>query len=89
MTIRLSEDLEKQIQERVHAGRAGSVQEFVEDALRHMLADEASPSRTRRRRSATELFDEIWSDAPVEALQQLPPDGADQVDHYIYGVQKR
>jgi plasmid stability protein len=32
---------------------------------------------------------EIWADMPEEVRAKLPADGADQHDHYIYGVPKR
>jgi len=32
---------------------------------------------------------EIWADMPDEVRAKLPADGAEQHDHYIYGVPKR
>jgi hypothetical protein len=89
MTIRLSPELERRIQERVEAGLSESVEEFVENVVRTALASNEFTGRTEGRKSASALFDEIWNDTPNEALQSLPDDGAEQVDHYIYGVPKR
>ena len=40
-------------------------------------------------RPVWELFDEFTKDLPDEVLAQLPTDGAEQHDHYLYGVPKR
>jgi hypothetical protein len=32
---------------------------------------------------------EIWSEMPDSVRSTLPPDGASQHDHYIYGVPKK
>lgn len=37
----------------------------------------------------SEIFAEIMADVPPEELAKLPKDGARQVDHYVYGLQKR
>ncbi|MEM9541445.1 MAG: hypothetical protein AAGA60_18350 [Cyanobacteria bacterium P01_E01_bin.42] len=36
-----------------------------------------------------ELFEEFAENIPEESLSQLPTDGAEQHDHYIYGTPKR
>jgi predicted RNase H-like HicB family nuclease len=36
-----------------------------------------------------EIAQEITSDMTEEEIQQLPSDGAEQHDHYIYGTPKR
>jgi hypothetical protein len=36
-----------------------------------------------------EVFDEITRKVPASELRQLPRDGAEQHDHYIYGWPKR
>jgi len=35
-----------------------------------------------------EVFGEVMADLPEEELAKLPPDGAEQHDHYIYGARK-
>lgn len=32
---------------------------------------------------------ELWSDMPADVRAKLPEDGANQVDHYVYGLPKR
>ena len=40
-------------------------------------------------RPVWELFEEFTKDLPDEVLAQLPTDGAEQHDHYLYGVPKK
>jgi hypothetical protein len=35
-----------------------------------------------------EIFDEIAEDLPQEEIEKLPPDAAEQLDHYLYGAPK-
>lgn len=39
--------------------------------------------------SVSAMFREIWSGMPDEVRAKLPRDGAEQIDHYVYGVPKR
>ena len=39
--------------------------------------------------SVSAMFREIWSDMPDDVRAKRPRDGADQIDHYVYGVPKR
>jgi hypothetical protein len=43
----------------------------------------------RSDRPIWELFEEFAEDIPEDELAQLPTDGAEQHDHYIYGTPKR
>lgn len=36
-----------------------------------------------------EVFEETMKDLPADILASLPADGAEQHDHYVYGVAKR
>jgi len=36
-----------------------------------------------------DLFDDITADMTADEIAQLPKDGAEQHDHYIYGTPKR
>ena len=36
-----------------------------------------------------EIAEEISSQIPIEEWEKLPPDGAEQHDHYLYGSPKR
>ena len=54
-------------------------QQLLKQALASSAVGRPLPARIR----------EIWADMPDEVRAKLPADGADQHDHYIYGVLKR
>ena len=39
--------------------------------------------------SVLDIFREAWEAIPEEEFNAMPEDGAEQVDHYIYGTPKR
>jgi hypothetical protein len=39
--------------------------------------------------SVLDIFREAWEAIPDEEFAAMPEDGAEQVDHYIYGTPKR
>jgi len=49
-------------------------------------ADQESPPGTKH---LWEIAADLLKDVPQEVLDRLPPDGATQHDHYIYGTPKR
>ena len=49
---------------------------------------DAAPS-THLDKHIWEIADELLAEVPQEDLDDLPTDGAAQVDHYIYGLPKR
>jgi hypothetical protein len=51
---------------------------------------ESTPEISKRRgKSIWQLSEDFIRDIPPEELSQLPSDGADQHDHYIYGIPKK
>jgi predicted RNase H-like HicB family nuclease len=64
--------------------------ENIVDALKSILSNyleqQAEPKTNR---PIWEVAQEITSDMTEEEIQQLPSDGAEQHDHYIYGTPKR
>jgi antitoxin component of MazEF toxin-antitoxin module len=42
-----------------------------------------------KRKPIWERIAELGADVPPEELDKLPPDGAAQIDHYLYGHPKR
>lgn len=88
MTIQLPPELEERVRKRVAAGDASTVEDYVRMAVGEAVGlSESFPEKPRR--TAAELIDEIWADAPEEAFASLPTDGSKQVDHYIYGTPKQ
>ncbi len=78
----ISINLENVINEKVRAlpfERQKDVLEFVEG-----LETSVPPRRT-----LGELADELLKDVPREVIEQLPVDGAEQHDHYLYGAPKK
>jgi hypothetical protein len=41
------------------------------------------------RKPIWQIAQEIMADVPPEIIAQLPTDGAEQHDHYLYGTPKR
>ncbi|MGB9182018.1 MAG: hypothetical protein WCB68_22505 [Pyrinomonadaceae bacterium] len=63
------------------------VLEFVETLLAphtHEIGEQMSASKT-----IWEKLEEITKEVPDEMWEQLPTDGAEQHDHYLYGVPKK
>jgi len=79
---------EEQAQVEAQASAAGL---SAEDWLRRVACEQASrPSAAPEApRPISKVIAEIMSDVPEEELAKLPQDGAEQVDHYVYGHPKR
>ena len=91
MTIELSPEIEKLVEENARRGGFESPDAFVARILSHALAldGKAEGVALEASRSLADDIAAIWKDLPSEALDQLPSDGADQVDHYVYRLPKR
>jgi hypothetical protein len=59
-----------------------SAASYVREILERTLAQEP-------RRLISSRIREIWSGMPDDVRARLPKDGANQVDHYVYGLSKR
>jgi len=44
---------------------------------------------SEKSKSIWQLSEDFVKDIPIEEVNQLPSDGADQHDHYIYGIPKK
>jgi Arc/MetJ-type ribon-helix-helix transcriptional regulator len=101
MTIHLPPSLETPILAAVHRGRYASLDDAMAEAaamlverLEHEQA-EAKPPATNQA-EAIPAYKPIWEVAaeirrsiPAEEWAKLPKDGAEQLDHYLYGAPKR
>lgn len=83
LTVELPEEQEAALKRKAQA-LGVSAEEYARQVLGRDLK-----SGDRPRRHISEVFREIWSDVPDEVRAKLPADGADQIDHYVYGVPKR
>ncbi len=99
MTIQLPEDLESPILAAVHSGRYASlddamaaaaallVKRFKQEQDQQPPAGQAATAPTYK--PIWEVVDDLRQGVPPEELAKLPEDGAEQLDHYLYGSPKR
>jgi Arc/MetJ-type ribon-helix-helix transcriptional regulator len=100
MTIHLPEDLERSILGEVQSGHFASVDDAMAEAARLLLRREpagdgaTSPAAMPESPAGSpkpiwEVVDELRKAVPPEEFAKLPKDGAEQLDHYLYGSPKR
>ena len=84
----MSANLEQAILKKRQALPDGKQQEVL--ALVEALLDKEQPALPEsKRRPISEIFEELSSQIPLEEWAELPRDGAEQHDHYLYGSPKR
>ena len=81
LVIELPESKEAALKTKAHA-LGISAEQYAQQVLDRDLGEGGE-------QSVSEMFREIWSDMPDDVRAKLPRDGADQIDHYVYGVPKR
>jgi antitoxin ParD1/3/4 len=91
MKISLSPDLERLIAEKVSSGRYRSADEVVREGLELLQEHE---DKTRRlpsngKPNLAAAFESIASDVPDKDWESIPADLSKNLDHYLYGGQKR
>jgi Arc/MetJ-type ribon-helix-helix transcriptional regulator len=101
MTIHLPPDIETSIQAAVHSGHFASVDAAMTKAASLLLeqlkqgqADAKPPTASRPEAVPTdkpiwEVVGELRKGVPPEEFLKLPRDGAEQLDHYLYGSPMR
>lgn len=57
--------------------------------VQSLLDNEQLSQPAATRRPISEIFAELSSQLPLEEWAELPRDGAEQHDHYLYGSRKR
>jgi hypothetical protein len=65
------------------------IQVRAKDDLEPLPAAEPSELENTTGQSLLALFDSITADMTPDEIAKLPADGAEQHDHYIYGLPKR
>ena len=95
MPISLPPDLDARIQQKVAGAGYRSPDEVIRKALDALDAreqQESPPLANGKKGPAVPLW-QRFQDAvrfiPEEELATLPPDGASEHDHYLYGIPKR
>ena len=79
----MSVNLSEMIQERMRVLSEEEMQQvltFVNSLL--------TAKRTRHTKSISAMFEELSSEIPFEEWRELPSDGAENHDHYLYGAAK-
>lgn len=61
-------------------------QRQVAELIDELLKEEQAGTDAR---PIWEIFAELSAQVPAEEWSKLPPDGAEQHDHYLYGVPKK
>ena len=101
MTIHLPPSLETPILAAVHSGRYASLDDAMADAA-SMLIERLEHEQAAAKPPVTnpadevpaykpiwEVVDDLRKSIPPEEFAKLPKDGAEQLDHYLYGSPKR
>ena len=95
MPISLSPDLDDRIQQKVIQAGYRTPDEVIRKALDALDAQEQQEVRQRgrvKKKSAVPVwqrFQDAAHSIPEEELAALPPDGASEHDHYLYGIPTR
>jgi hypothetical protein len=84
----MSANLEQAILEKIQA-LPDEKQREVLALVEAMLNQERTSQPTGFARPIAEIFEELSSQIPLEEWAELPTDGAEQHDHYLYGSPKR
>ena len=101
MTIHLPARLENSILDVVHRGRYASLDDAMAEAASLLLerleqeqtkprvAADQAPGVPTAHKPIWEVVDDLRKSIPPEEFAKLPKDGAEQLDHYLYGSPKR
>ncbi len=100
MIIHLPRDLETSVRAEVMSGHFASEDDMVAAAVRDYLQRRkdqprqiavapAPADKSPKRKPLWERAAELRKSVPEEEWTKLPVDGAEQLDHYIYGSPKR
>ena len=84
----MSANLEQAILEKLQALPDGKQQEVLA-LVEAMLEKEQRTQPHATRQPIGEIFEQLSSQIPLEEWAELPQDGAEQHDHYLYGSPKR
>ena len=95
MAISLPPDLAARVQQKVKATHYGSPDDVIREALDALDAREQQEPRVPAGDEQPQVvpvwqrFQNALRSIPEEELSALPPDGASEHDHYLYGTPKR
>jgi Arc/MetJ-type ribon-helix-helix transcriptional regulator len=94
MILSLPPDLDARIQQKVTEAGYQTPDEVIRKALDALDAKEQQEASlpAKKKRSTLPVwqrFQNVVRSIPEDELATLPPDGASEHDHYLYGVPKR
>jgi Arc/MetJ-type ribon-helix-helix transcriptional regulator len=96
MTIHLPPHIESSIQDAVHSGHFASIDDAMTEAaslllerLKQQQIKAKQPETALTHKPIWEVVDDLRKAIPPEEFAKLPKDGAEQLDHYLYGSPKR
>ena len=95
MSISLPPDLDARIQQKITGAGYRTPEEVIRKALDALDAQEQPkvlpPGKDKKRPTLPvwQRFHNAARSLPEEELVALPPDGASEHDHYVYGIPKR
>ena len=84
----MSASLEQAILKKLQTLPDGKQQEVLA-LVESLLEREHTAPAESNRRPIGEIFEELSSQIPMEEWAELPRDGAEQDDHYLYGSPKQ
>lgn len=84
----MSANLEQTILKKLQALPDGKQQEVLA-LVESLLSKEQLVQPESAPRPISEIFEDLSSQIPFEEWTELPRDGAEQHDHYLYGSPKR
>lgn len=96
ITIHLPEELERFVHGEVERGRFSSQDEAIAEAVRLLQrpdrvqreGNEADPAPAETVPPWQRVLENM-KDVPDSVFEQIPADSSEQLDHYLYGIQKR
>ena len=75
--------------QRIQGKSLDGVVNEIKEIIRNYLENASQTGSDSTGESLLTLFNEITEDMTADEIAQLPSDGAEQHDHYIYGTSKR
>ena len=80
----MSIDLQQTIQEQVRVLSEDEMKRVL-DFMRNLRKE----NKSQKAKSISAIFEDLSNEIPLEEWQELPSDGAENHDHYLYGAPKK
>jgi Arc/MetJ-type ribon-helix-helix transcriptional regulator len=92
MTVHLPEEWERFVHDQVRAGRYGSEEDVIRDALERLKQaqepDRAAPPPAAPEPAWRRVLENMKT-VPDAVFDRIPVDSSEQLDHYLYGSPRR